>query len=187
MFDRAYSDWFVESEVEVRHVVKRKRAWQPQLPCQREGTPRLQLPSASPVSAAVPARGKEGEDSESFFGTGAHESGYPNPDSAIERVLGSKKETVQQNSKRQGDLGINGVLGAGSVALIDLTVSDGGGSKPGPDYVPGAHRQRNATAKRANYVGDNARFTGIQRSSSSFPAGMPWGERRRRRMSSCRL
>jgi hypothetical protein len=27
--------------------------------------------------------------------------------------------------------------------------------------VPGDHRQRNATAKRANYVSDNARFTGI--------------------------
>jgi hypothetical protein len=42
-----------------------------------------------------------------------------------------------------------------------LKVSDGGGSKPGPNYVPGDHRQRNAKAKRANYVGDNARFTGI--------------------------
>jgi hypothetical protein len=30
VFDRAYSDWFVESEVEVGHVVKRKGAWQPQ-------------------------------------------------------------------------------------------------------------------------------------------------------------
>jgi hypothetical protein len=96
-----------------------------------------------------------------FFGSGAHESGYPNPVSARERVVGSKTETVQQNSKRQGDLGISGVLGADSVALIDLTVSDGGGSKPGPNYVPGDHRQQNATAKRANYVGDNARFTGI--------------------------
>ncbi len=43
------------------------------------------------------------------------------------------------------------------------TDSDGGDSKPGPtrNYVPGDHRQQNATAKRANYVGDNARFTGI--------------------------
>ncbi len=54
--------------------------------------------------------------------------------------MGSKTETVQQNSKRQGVLGIIGVLGADSVALIDFTVSDGSGSKPGPNYVPGAHR-----------------------------------------------
>ncbi len=63
-----------------------------------------------------------------LFGSGALESGYPNPISARERVVGSKTETVQQNSKRQGDLGISSVLGTDSVALIDLTVSDGGGS-----------------------------------------------------------
>jgi hypothetical protein len=65
-----------------------------------------------------------------FFGNGAHEPSlaYPNPVSARERVVGSKTETVQQNSKRQDDLGINGVLGADSVALIDFSVSDGGGS-----------------------------------------------------------
>ncbi len=91
----------------------------------------------------------------------AHEPGYPNPVSARERIFGSKTEMVQQNSKRQGDLGISGVLGADSVALIGLTVSDGGGSKPGPNYVPGDHCQRNATTKCANYVGDNACFTGI--------------------------
>ncbi len=30
-----------------------------------------------------------------FFGSGAHVSGYPNPVSARERVVGSKTETVQ--------------------------------------------------------------------------------------------
>jgi hypothetical protein len=97
-----------------------------------------------------------------LFGSGAHEAGCPNPVRARERVVGSKVETAQQNTKRQGDIGITGVLGTDSVVLIDLTISDGGGSKPGPGYQPGVHRQQNADAKRANYVGDNARFTGIQ-------------------------
>ncbi len=93
----------------------------------------------------------------------AYEPGYPNPVSARERVVGSKTETVLQNSKCQGDFGITDVLGAESVALIELTVSDGGGSnlKPGESYLPGAHLQRNAAlaAKRDNYVGD--KLTGI--------------------------
>jgi hypothetical protein len=105
-----------------------------------------------------------------FFGSGAHEPGYPNPVSAREWVVGSKTETVQQNSKRQGDLGISGVLDADSIAQIVLTVSDGGGSKPGPNYVPGDHRQQNATAKRANYIGDNARFTGILEKQPIVPS-----------------
>ncbi len=57
-----------------------------------------------------------------FFGSGVHETGYPTPVSARERVVGSMAETVQQNSKRQGDLGITGVLSADPIALIDLTV-----------------------------------------------------------------
>ena len=105
-----------------------------------------------------------------FFGSGAHESGYPNPVSARERVVGSATESVAQNSKRQGDIGITGVLGTDSVVLIDLTVSDGGGSKPGAGYVPGTHRQQNANDKRANYVGDNARFTGIQEKQLIIPS-----------------
>jgi hypothetical protein len=105
-----------------------------------------------------------------FFGSGAHESGYPNPVSARERTVGSTTETVLQNSKRQGDLGITGVLGSDSSALIDLTVSDGGGSKPGAGYKPGVHRQQNADAKRANYVGANARFTGIQEKQLIVPS-----------------
>ncbi len=88
-----------------------------------------------------------------FFGSGAHEPGYPNPVCARERVVGSTTETVQQNSKRKGDIGITGVLGADTIVLIDFTVSDGGGSKPGATYLPDAHRQRNADAKRDNYVG----------------------------------
>jgi hypothetical protein len=84
--------------------------------------------------------------------------------------VGSTTETVLQNSKRQGDLGITGVLGSDSSALIDLTVSDGGGSKPGAGYKPGVHRQQNADAKRANYVGANARFTGIQEKQLIVPS-----------------
>ncbi len=99
-------------------------------------------------------------------------------------MVGSKTATLQHNSKRQGDLG--------SVALIDLTVSDGGGCNPGPNYVPGDHRQRNATAKRANYLGDNARFMDIlypaghrQRNATAKQLSVTiWGARR---ISSCRL
>ena len=105
-----------------------------------------------------------------FFGSGAHESGCLNPVSARERVVGSKTESVAQNSRRQGDLGITGVLGTDSIALIDITVSDGGGSKPGPGYQPGIHRQQNAVTKRANYVGANARFTGIQEKQLIVPS-----------------
>ena len=85
-------------------------------------------------------------------------------------MVGSKTESVAQNSRRQGDLGITGVLGTDSIALIDITVSDGGGSKPGPSYQPGIHRQQNAVTQRANYVGANARFTGIQEKQLIVPS-----------------
>jgi hypothetical protein len=66
--------------------------------------------------------------------------------------LNWKLTRLQRNVKGTSKFSISGILGADSVTLIDLTVSDEGGSKPGPNYVPGDHRQRNATAKRANYV-----------------------------------
>ncbi len=82
-------------------------------------------------------------------------------------------ETDQQNSKRQGGLGITGVLGSHFIALIDFTVSDGGSSKPGAASA----ERRNADAKRANSVGDKARFTGILEKQLIVPSwdAMPIG------------
>ena len=63
------------------------------------------------------------------FGCGAHENDSRAPVRARERVVGSVTETLEQNKRRQGDIGIIGVLGVDQIQLIDITVSDGGGQQ----------------------------------------------------------
>ena len=95
------------------------------------------------------------------FGDGAHEQGYDCGVQARQREIGSKTETIAQNQRRQVDIGLIGVLARDEVLAIDLTVSDGGGSKPQLPYVPGQLCEKKAEEKHDTYHGPNGRFTGL--------------------------
>lgn len=95
-----------------------------------------------------------------FFGSGAHECGHPNPVTA--RARPAHHETVEQNSRRQGDIGIVDVLEKGQMQLIDLTVSDGGGCQPKADYKAGTLCALREKEKFDTYSHkDLGRFSGI--------------------------
>ena len=69
--------------------------------------------------------------------------------------------TAQQNAKRQGDIGTVGVMKRGAVELIDITVSDNGGSRPSLDsFTPGKLCEERAQQKVVTYT---TRFNGIER------------------------
>ena len=104
------------------------------------------------------------------FGCGAHENEQQAPVRARERVVGTVTESVEQNKRRQGDIGIIGVLGADQIQLIDITVSDGGGSKPTLPYVPGVLCEKRAALKHDIYHGDNGRFVGIRKGQFVVPS-----------------
>jgi hypothetical protein len=101
-----------------------------------------------------------------FFGAGAHETGSANPVTALARDFVKPKETAEQNSRRQGDIGLEGVFERGQLEIVDLTVSDGGGAAPSGNYVPGRLCTKRAHDKHFTYRGDgtrNGRFAGILR------------------------
>jgi hypothetical protein len=93
-----------------------------------------------------------------FLGAGAHEMGHHNPVQAQARPQASPPETIAQNSRRQGDLGLVDVFQRGQTQLVDLTVSDGGGANPNSTYVAGTLRKQREEEKTATYMG---RFSGL--------------------------
>ena len=95
-----------------------------------------------------------------LFGSGSHEDGYSSPVTPLARFLGSSRaETVEQNARRQGDIGAVGVTERDAIELIDITVSDGGGSKPRiGSFVPGQLCEERAKQKIVTYT---TRFRGI--------------------------
>ena len=104
------------------------------------------------------------------FGDGAHEEGYSCAVRAVERVVGSLTETVEQNRRRQVDIGLIGVLARGETLAVDLTVSDGGGGKPVLPYVPGLMCEEKGELKHGIYHGDNGRFEGLTRDKLVVPS-----------------
>jgi hypothetical protein len=118
------------------------------------------------------------------FGCGAEEPGYVATVRAKERRVGVKVESVEQNQRRQVDIGLIGVLERDEVLAIDMTVSDGGGSKPQLPYVPGElcekkRRQRSTTSTTAKTGGSTA----LRRNSWWSPATTRWVVARKRRRS----
>ena len=106
-----------------------------------------------------------------LFGAGAHEEGYRCAVKARERSLpGGRKETAEQNSRRQVDLGLVGVFSSGDILAVDFTVSDGGGSKPQLPYTPGTFCEQRADEKHDTYHGVNGRFEGIKKGQLVTPS-----------------
>ena len=106
-----------------------------------------------------------------LFGAGAHEVGYVHAIKARAREVGSKRETVEQNSRRQLDMGLVGVLGPDTVSAVDFTISDGGGSIDARlPYVPGYLRNKRSKDKHDVYHGPNGRFEGLTKKQLTVPS-----------------
>ena len=104
------------------------------------------------------------------FGDGAHEEGYQCAVRARERKVGSLVESATQNQRRQVDIGLIGVLARDEILALDMTVSDGGGSKPQLPYIAGLLCETKAQEKHDIYHGDNGRFAGLSKKQLVVPS-----------------
>jgi hypothetical protein len=105
-----------------------------------------------------------------MFGAGAHENECDAPVRARARKVGSITETKEQNSRRQGDIGIIGVLKRDEIQLIDFTVSDGGSCEKPLRHEAGSLCRQRAAQKHETYHGKNGRFVGIAEGQFVVPS-----------------